>query len=50
MEFNNSCLYVNDNSSHQDGHNIKQILESIKSNMKHTNLRFRNDFLQLVDF
>ena len=47
MEFNKSCLYINDNSSYQDGHNIKQILESIESNMKQTNLRFRTDFLQL---
>lgn len=44
MEFNNSCLYANDSSSYQDGHNIKQILESIESNKKHTNLRFWNDF------
>lgn len=43
MEFNNSCLYVNDISPYQDGHNIKQILERIESNMKHTNLRFLND-------
>ena len=50
MEFSNSCLYVNEPGSYQDGNNVTQILTNIDNDINHLSLKIRNEFFNTCLF
>lgn len=44
IKFSNSCLYVNDPSSYQDGNNVNQILTHIENDINRISLKIRPEF------